>query len=86
MSENTSVKPGVFIDGSWQDCDAARLVSHSPIDGSEVAAFSVAGTDAAGRAIDAAVAAQSEWADLSAHDRGGISVMRPVSSRIGRRN
>ena len=56
MSENTSVNPGVFIDGSWQDCDAARLVSQSPIDGSEVAAFSVAGEDAAGRTIDAGIA------------------------------
>lgn len=83
MSENTSTRPGLYVDGSWRDGEATRIVSRSPIDDSVVGEFSAADADETGRAIEAAVAAQDEWAERSAHERGAY--LRDAADEVAAR-
>jgi aldehyde dehydrogenase (NAD+) len=70
MSENISARTGPYVDGTWRDGDAGGITSTSPIDGSVVGEFGAADAGGTREAIDAAVGAQDEWAELTTHDRG----------------
>lgn len=71
MSRETVIGENL-IGGTWQETGGGDVIDRrSPADESDlVATFPSASRDDAKRAVDAAVAAQSDWADTSAHDRG----------------
>ncbi|EMA54412.1 aldehyde dehydrogenase family protein [Halococcus salifodinae] len=62
---------GLYIDGTWHTDTNDDIESTNPADTTEVVGTVSKGDhDAAVEAIEAANAAEAEWSDLSAHDRG----------------
>ena len=63
----------LYIDGEWREAnDGARFEVHDPADGSVVAEVADGSPDDAMDALDAAVAAQQDWARTPPRDRGEI--------------
>jgi succinate-semialdehyde dehydrogenase / glutarate-semialdehyde dehydrogenase len=63
----------LYIDGEWREAnDGARFEVHDPADGSVVAAVADGSPLDAMDALDAAVAAQDDWARTPPRDRGEI--------------
>ncbi len=79
-----SVPKGLLIDGRWRESsDDKRIDVHDPATGSVITSVADA-TVADGRAaLDAAVAAQDEWAKVPPRDRGEI--LRAAFERITER-
>ena len=62
---------GLFIGGAWEATGETFPVTN-PADGSELARVSHAGPEEAGRALDAAVAAQAAWRGLAPRARARL--------------
>ena len=64
---------GLFIGGQWRDsATGARFEVHDPADESVITDVADGNTDDAMAALDAAVAAQAEWAATAPRERGEI--------------
>jgi succinate-semialdehyde dehydrogenase/glutarate-semialdehyde dehydrogenase len=64
---------GLFIGGSWRDAEGGkRLEVFDPADGSVLTDVADASVDDAVSALDAAVAAQADWARTAPRERGEI--------------
>ncbi|MGH3337001.1 MAG: NAD-dependent succinate-semialdehyde dehydrogenase [Nocardioides sp.] len=63
----------LYVDGEWREAnDGARFAVHDPADGSVVAEVADGSPLDAMDALDAAVAAQDDWARTAPRDRGEI--------------
>lgn len=62
---------GVFI-GNQQFGSGTTIVSHSPVDGQEIASFTTATSDEVDQVIAAAMEAQKAWRDIPAPQRGEV--------------
>lgn len=61
----------IYVDGTWQSStDTDTIESYNPATGEPIATFPNSSRTDAREAIAAAVDAQNEWAETSAHDRG----------------
>jgi succinate-semialdehyde dehydrogenase/glutarate-semialdehyde dehydrogenase len=76
MSEKSvieGVHPQLFIGGSWRDSsDASTFAVHDPSTGDALVDVADATVDDGAAALDAAVAAQADWASTPPRDRGEI--------------
>ncbi|SFC13027.1 succinate-semialdehyde dehydrogenase / glutarate-semialdehyde dehydrogenase [Nocardioides terrae] len=64
---------GLFIGGSWRDAEGGETFAvYDPADGSVLARVADGGVNDAMDALDAAAAAQSDWAHTAPRDRGEI--------------
>lgn len=74
---------GLFIDGQWQEArDGRTFRVENPATGDTVAEIPDAGPEDMKRAVEAAVRAQTDWAETPAHDRGRILIQ--VASALQR--
>jgi succinate-semialdehyde dehydrogenase/glutarate-semialdehyde dehydrogenase len=68
-----AVPTGLFIDGTWREAEGdRRLEVEDPSTGSRIAEVADASASDGRAALDAAVAAQPEWARTAPRDRGEI--------------
>ncbi|HEY0889483.1 MAG TPA: NAD-dependent succinate-semialdehyde dehydrogenase [Nocardioides sp.] len=66
-------KRGLFIAGDWREAESGeRFAVHDPADGSVLARVADAGVTDALEALDAAAAAQADWARTAPRERGEI--------------
>ncbi|MFY0407651.1 NAD-dependent succinate-semialdehyde dehydrogenase [Solicola sp. PLA-1-18] len=78
------VSTGLFIGGAWRDAEGGRTFGvEDPSTGEEIARIADASVADGKAAIDAAVAAQGEWATSAPRDRGEI--LRKAFELIGER-
>ena len=63
---------GLFIGGTWRDAEGARFDVLDPADGSVITDVADGSPADAMRGLDAAAAAQADWARTPPRDRGEI--------------
>ena len=68
LSDRSLIKIASYINGAWRDADSSFALNN-PATGEKLADIADHGADAVREAIDAAAAAQKEWAALTAKDR-----------------
>ncbi len=79
-----SVPKGLLIGGRWREsADEKRIDVHDPATGSVITSVADGTVEDGRAALDAAVAAQAEWAKVSPRDRGEI--LRAAFERITER-